>query len=131
MADVFARIWADLGGRIDGPFWFRVILQPMMATFFAVKAGVEDAREGRRPYFWSLATDPADRRGLLLEWWKAVAYIFLAAIAIDLVYQVQVFGRIYLFELLLVGVLLACVPYLVVRGLVTRVVMVLRPKVRP
>jgi len=118
--ETFVRIWADLGGRVEGPFAFRLILQPLMATFFAVKAGLQDARNGRPPYLWTIATDKADRRELLREGWKAVGYIFMIAVAIDVVYQLMVFGRLYPFEVLLVAFLLACVPYLVVRGLVTR-----------
>ena len=128
--ETFVRIWADLGGREEGPFAFRLILQPLMATLFAVKAGLHDARNGRPPYLWTIATDGAERRELLVEGWKAVAYIFTIAIAIDVVYQVMVFGRLYPFELLLVGFLLACVPYLVVRGLVTRVMTQVFRKVR-
>jgi hypothetical protein len=126
MDEAFARIWMNLGGRVEGPFAFRLILQPLMATFFAVKAGLQDARNGRPPYLWTIATDRAERRGLLREGWKAVAYIFMIASAIEVVYEVMVFGRLYPFEVLLVAFLLACVPYLVVRGLVTRVVVALR-----
>jgi Ca2+/Na+ antiporter len=50
----------------------------------------------------------------------------MLASAIEVVYEVMVFGRLYPFEVLLVAFLLACVPYLVVRGLVTRVVVALR-----
>jgi len=120
--ETFVRIWADLGGRVVGPFAFRLILQPLMATLFAVKAGVQDARNGRPPYLWTIVTDRDERRELLREGWKAVAYIFMIAAAIEMAYEVMVFGRLYPFEVLLVAFLLACVPYLVVRGLVTRVV---------
>jgi hypothetical protein len=125
-AEALARIWMNLGGRVEGPFAFRLILQPLMGTLFAVKAGLHDARNGRPPYLWTIATDGAERRELLREGWKAVAYVFMIAIAIEVVYQVMVFGRIYPLEVLLVAFLLACVPYLVVRGLVTRVVVALR-----
>jgi hypothetical protein len=128
--ETFVRIWADLGGREEGPFAFRLILQPLMATIFAVKAGLEDARNGRPPYLWTIVTDRDERRELLREGWKAVATIFMIAIAIDVVYQIMVFGRIYPVEVLLVGFLLACVPYLVVRGLVTRVMTQVFRKVR-
>jgi hypothetical protein len=128
--ETFVRIWADLGGRVEGPFAFRLIVQPLMATLFAVKAGLHDARNGRPPYLWTIVTDKDERRELLREGWKAVATIFMIAIAIDVVYQIMVFGRIYPVEVLLVGFLLACVPYLVVRGLVTRVMTQVFRKVR-
>jgi len=117
---VFARIWENLGGRIGGPLTFRLLLQPLVATFFAVRAGLEDGRTGRPPYFWTILTSAADRRALLREGWHAVAKVFVLAVVIDAAYQVMVFRWIYPAEVLIVAFLLACVPYLLVRGPVNR-----------
>ena len=38
---------------------FRLILQPLMATIYAILDGRKDAREWRVPYFWVLFTDLA------------------------------------------------------------------------
>jgi len=121
MDDVLARIWEHLGGRIGGPLSFRLVLQPVVATVLAIRAGLQDAKTGRPAYFWTILTDADSRRGLLREGWKAVAKVFVLAVIIDAVYQVIVFRWIYPFETLLVAFLLACVPYLLVRGPVNRI----------
>ena len=47
MEDTLERIWEHLIGRFTGPLTFRLILQPTMATLFAVRDGLRDARTGR------------------------------------------------------------------------------------
>ena len=121
MDEMLARFWEHLGDRIGGPLTFRLILQPVMAGLLAVRAGLADARAGRPPYFWTILTDPAHRRDLLREGWKAVAKVFILAVAIDVAYELIVFRRIYPGEVLLVAFLLACVPYLLIRGPVNRI----------
>jgi len=121
MEELFARIWENLGGRVGGPMTFRIILQPVVATVLAVRAGLLDARTGKPPYFWTILTSPADRRELLREGWKAVAKVFTLAALIDAAYQVMVFRWVYPGEVLLVAFLLACVPYLLIRGPVNRI----------
>ena len=49
MEDLFARMWGNLIGRIDGALSFRLIIQPVVAVFFAVRAGWNDAKKGRVP----------------------------------------------------------------------------------
>jgi hypothetical protein len=41
------RVWHDLADRVHGPMTFRLILQPLMATFFALRAGWRDGRQGK------------------------------------------------------------------------------------
>ena len=120
LEDTLARLWENLGGRIGGPLSFRLLLQPAVASILAIRAGLADARTGRSPYFWSILTSPADREELLREGWKCVANVFLLAIAMDTVYQLIVFRWVYPFEVVLVAFVLACVPYLLLRGLVNR-----------
>ena len=121
MDEMFARVWQDLGDRIGGPLSFRLLLQPAVAAVLAVRAGLQDARAGRRAYFWSILTDPVHRREQVAEGWKAVAKVFLVALAIDVIYQLVVLRWIYPGETLLVAFLLACVPYLLIRGPVNRI----------
>jgi hypothetical protein len=116
MDDILAPWWETLGGRIGGPLSFRLIIQPLVAAVLAVRAGIEDGRAGRPPYAWSIVTHPETRRELLDEGWKAVAKVFVLAVVLDAVYQVLVFRWIYPLEALLIAFLLACVPYLLVRG---------------
>jgi Na+-translocating ferredoxin:NAD+ oxidoreductase RnfD subunit len=121
MDDFFSRIWEHAPGRISGPMWFRLLLQPAMATFFAIRAGLKDARTGQSPYAWAIAHDPAHRAMLLREGWKSIAKIFVLAAVLEGVYQVKVFHWVYPVELLLIAFLLACLPYLLIRGFVTRI----------
>jgi hypothetical protein len=131
MDDVLARVWENLGGRVGGPLTFRLILQPVVATVLAIRAGLLDARMGKPPYFWTILTSPADRGDLLREGWKAVAKVFVLAALIDVAYQVIVFRWVYPFEVLLVAFLLACVPYLLIRGPANRIARAGRQHARP
>jgi hypothetical protein len=126
MEDMLSRIWEHLGGRIGGPLSFRLLLQPVIATVLAVRAGLQDARTHRSPYFWTILSSPADRRDLLHEGWKAVAKVFVMAAIIDVAYQLMVFRWVYPGEVLLVAFLLACIPYLLIRGPANRLAAVRR-----
>jgi hypothetical protein len=121
MEEMLAGLWNGLVARVGGPMTFRVILQPSMATLLAVLAGLKDAREGRPPYLWTILTDPSQRAGLIREGWKACARVFFLAIIIDVIYQWYVQRWVYPGELIVVAIVLALVPYLVIRGPVNRV----------
>jgi magnesium-transporting ATPase (P-type) len=99
----------------------RLILQPTMATLLAVRAGLKDARAGRRPYLSGIATKPTQRRELIREGWKDVRKVFLIALALDVVYQTIVFRWVYVVQAVVTAVVLAIVPYLLLRGIATRV----------
>ncbi|HKG77839.1 MAG TPA: hypothetical protein VKA78_00440, partial [Pyrinomonadaceae bacterium] len=60
--------------------------------------------------------------------WKSVARVFVLAIVMDVIYQLIVLQWIYPLELILVAILLAVVPYLLIRGPVNRIVSRLRSK---
>jgi len=125
---MFIRALMDVGDRVGGPMTFRIILQPLMAAILAFRAGLKDAQHGRPPYFWTILTDPSQRADLMREGWRSVARVFVLAIVMDVIYQLIVLGWIYPFELILVAILLAVVPYLLIRGPVNRVVRRLRAK---
>jgi hypothetical protein len=120
MDDIWMRFAENLSGRIDGPMKFRFILQPAVASFFAIESGLKDARAGKPPYFWSLIDDPLHRAEMLEDGWKSVGKVFMLAIVLDVIYQIVVLRFVYPGEVLLVALALAILPYLVVRGLVTR-----------
>ena len=119
--DSFARIWDMLIGRIDGPLTFRLIFQPTVAAILASRAGLKDAREGRAPYLWSVFTNRAHRRDLLREGWKDIGKVFIIAVVLDVIYALIVHRWIFPGQALLVGIVLAIVPYLLIRGPVTRI----------
>ena len=119
--EVFARIWQNLLDRPGGPMTFRIILQPIMATVAALLDGLKDARAGRAPYFWTILTDPAKRGGRLNEGLIATARVILLGLGMDLIYQIIVFKTFHPAEAVIVALLLAFVPYLLLRGPITRV----------
>jgi hypothetical protein len=121
MDDIWMRIVENLSDRVTGPMKFRLLLQPVMASIFAVMSGLKDARAGEPPYFWSLLTEPAHRVAMLKDGWKSVGKVFVLAIVLDVVYQVIVQRFVYPGEALIVAFILAIVPYLILRGLVTRI----------
>jgi hypothetical protein len=120
MDDMWLRITSQLADRIHGPMHFRLVMQPAMAAFFAIRSGLADAREGRAPYFWTLLSDRADRVSNIENGWKSVGRVFVLAVVLDVVYQLYVLRFVYPGEALIVAVVLAIVPYVVLRGLVTR-----------
>ncbi len=128
MEDILSRFWADLIGRLHGPFTFRIFLQPAGAILYAVRDGVKDAREGRPAYFWAIFTDPSERSRLLHEGWKAVTRIIILGVVMDVLYQLIVFRWIYPTELIIIVLLLAFVPYLLARGPVTRIARIWIPR---
>jgi len=121
MDNMFTRFFEDLFARLDGPLHFRLILQPLMAIILATRGGLKDNREGKPPFFWSLFTDPGHRRELLLDAWKSISKVFIIAVLLDVVYQIIVVRWFYPFETVLVAILLALVPYILVRGPVNRI----------
>ena len=120
MEEHWQRIVENFFGRLDGPFHFRFIVQPIMASLFAILDGIKDAKSGKVPYFWALFTLPGHRRELIKDGWKHVGKIFVIAVILDVIYSLKVLGRIYPGEILLVSFLLAVVPYLILRGPVNR-----------
>jgi len=114
------RIVQNLFARLDGPLHFRFIVQPSMAVIFAVIDGKKDAKTARPAYFWALLSTPERRKELVKDGWKHVGKIFVIAIILDVVYQWRVHPTIYPGETLLVAIVLAIVPYLVLRGPINR-----------
>ena len=122
MDDMWVRLAAAATARITGPMKFRVVLQPAMAAFFAVRSGVADARGGSAPYFATFLSDPADRAALARSGWKDIGKVFILALVLDGVYQFIESRRVSALDAFMVAVVLAIVPYVILRGLVTRLV---------
>jgi len=123
MDPIIARISHNLVARVTGPMHFRLLLQPGMATFFAIRDGLKDARECKPPYFWGLFTDKGEREEMVKNGWKSVGKVFILAIVLDVVYQlIEHRWTVYQGEAVLVALILAIVPYLLIRGPVNRIV---------
>jgi hypothetical protein len=120
MEELLVRVGQNLVGRIHGPMNLRLILQPLVALFFATRAGLRDARSGESPYLWAIFTTDHRRRELLRQGWRDVGKAFMMAVAVDVVYQIITLHWIYPGETVLVAGALALLPYFVFRGLATR-----------
>ena len=120
MDEMLRRFFDDLMGRIQGPMNIRLILQPLLAITFAIRDGARDGREGRVAYFWALFGARGHRLTLLRNGWKSVGRIFVMAIIVDAVYQAVVLKWFYPGEAVLTAIVLAIIPYLMIRGLINR-----------
>jgi hypothetical protein len=119
-AEVRARIWQNLLERASGPMTFRFILQPIMATIVAFLDGVKDARMGRAPFMETVLTNPAKRAARLQEAVIATARIILLGLVMDAIYQFIEFKTFHPAEAVIIALLFAFVPYVALRGIVSR-----------
>lgn len=125
MEDMWIEAISNFVSRLTGPLKFRFVLQPMTAVILATIAGLKDARTGKPAYFWALLTNQEHRRDMLDDGWKSIGKLFFIALLLDLAYQFYVLGFVRLIGAVIVATLLAIVPYLIVRGSVTRLTRVL------
>lgn len=121
MLDLWTRSWDDITSGRHAPLAFRFILQPAVAAFFAFRAGRQDARDGRPLYMWALVRNRVQRGGLLREGWRHIGKVFIVAIVMDAIYQFISVRWFYPGEAVMVAVVLAVVPYLVLRTLVNSI----------
>ncbi len=120
-AEIQRSLFDNLITRPSGSLSLRFILQPVMSTIFAVRDGIQDARTGRSPYFRTVVSDPDKRRARLREGLASVGKVMLIAIVLDGIYQFIEFKTFYPIEALIVAILLAFIPYLLLRGPIERV----------
>ena len=119
-SEVWNRVFVSIAERPGGPMTFRFILQPMMAAILAAIDGYRDARSGTPPYFWSLVTGSSPRGEKLFDGIIATSRVILLGLVMDVAYQLIVFKTFYPGEAAIVAVLLAFVPYLLLRGIFER-----------
>jgi drug/metabolite transporter (DMT)-like permease len=122
MEEFLMNHWEELVGRQSGPLFFRLVLQPIVAAILAIRAGRNDAREGRRAFFWAFVREPERRRMLLREACRDIGKLFLVGVVLDVIYQLIVFHGLRPVQSLIVATVLAVLPYMVVRGLTNRIV---------
>lgn len=102
--------------RLTGPVKFRFILQPLMAFVFAFIDGIKDAKAGRPAYVWGLMQDPDTRKERLKEGWKSIGKVAILAVILDLIFQVIEKDGVNLFGSLIAAIILAILPYSLLRG---------------
>jgi Flp pilus assembly protein TadB len=78
-------------------------------------------KAGRLTFFWAVFTDKARRPELLQLAWKDVGKVFIVAFTLGVIYELIVWHWVYPTQAILVAVVLAFIPYLLVRGPVTRI----------
>jgi hypothetical protein len=118
--EVRTRMWQNLFERPGGPMVFRFFLQPTMAAIAAWRDGIYDARSGRTPFFAGALTDPRQRTVRLNEALVATARIILLGLVMDGIYQAIEFKSFHPVEAVIIALLLAFVPYVLLRGLIAR-----------
>ena len=118
---MFQRMMQDFISRTDGPLHFRFILQPGMAAFFGIRDGIRDAKVGRPPYFWTICWNKEHREDFLKEGLRRVAKVLILAIVLDAIYQLIELHWFYPGEAIIVAILLAFIPYLIIRGPTNRI----------
>lgn len=122
MEEFLHRFAHGFMSRLEGPYQFRMIVQPLMAVIFAIIDGLKDAKLGKPAYFWAVATSSEHRRTLLRDGWKHFGKIFILAIILDVLYQLKVHGTIHSWVgIILAALVLAVIPYMVLRGPVNRI----------
>lgn len=121
ITDMIARGWENFLARPEGPLNLRFIIQPVLASIIALRAGLKDAREGRPAYLWSAITNSAYRAQLLHGGLKDLRVPILVGTAFDVIYQIIIHRWIYPLELIFTVTLLVLVPYVVLRGPVNRI----------
>ena len=123
LLDFIHRFWTDMIDRTQGPMTFRLLLQPTMAIVAATIDGVRDARLGRVPYLVRLlhGATAGERVQTFREGFSAEARTLLLGVGMDVIYQFKVYGAFrYPLETLVISLLLAFVPYLLLRGPIAR-----------
>ena len=116
------RVWQQLIERPSEPMAFRFVLQPLMTAIAAFLDGRRDARRSRTPYFETIVSDRQKRLARLREGLNATARIITLGFAMDLIYQLIVLKRFYPVEAVIVAVFVGFVPYVALRGIVTRII---------
>jgi len=111
MDEIFTRVFQDLVARTTGPMWFRLILQPLVATFFGIRAGLANARRSKD-------LESGHRRALFQQALHDVGKMLAIGVGLDVVFQLIALRTIYPLEALLVGFLLVALPYQIIRTVV-------------
>jgi hypothetical protein len=120
----------ELLGRASGPLHLRLIIQPIVASILAIKAGLRDARAGNPPFLWAFFHEQEERRRLIRSGWEHIGKLFTIAFLFDTAYQIFVLHGFHILQSLIVATVVAVVPYITLRGIVTRLART-KPKAPP
>jgi len=118
MEEHFLSALSDLWARTQGPMWIRLVLQPAVAVFFGVRAGLKNARDAAEAGDFP---DADHRARMRRQGWKDVGVVAIAGGLLDLVFQWMVLHAIHPIETLVVVLVIVLLPYHIVRTVVARV----------
>jgi hypothetical protein len=121
ISDALSRAAGQLLGRASGPFHLRLIVTPAIATIYAIRTGLRDARAGHPAFLWEAVRNPDARHRIRRSWRKDIGKMIVVVLAVDTLYQLVVLRAFYPLQVLILVVALAMIPYAVVRGITTRV----------
>ena len=122
LADFLSRTVQEILGRAQGPLHFRLFVMPTVVVVLAIRAHLKDVREGKPVFLGAFITSPTERRRLLRSALKDVGRVLVVALTLDTIYQLLVFKAFYPGQALVVATACAVVPYVLVRGPLTRLV---------
>lgn len=111
----------DLPKRLTGPGRFRFILQPGVAIFLGIRAGIADAQARRVPYILGILFDRQGRRALLKEAFEQLAVLIGMSILLDAVSQLLILHEVFPGPALIVGPVLIATPYSLTRAVTNRI----------
>ena len=129
--DELDRLWKNIVARPGGPMTFRFILQPAMAVLAAWRDGMVDARLDRTPYLSGLVFGDVSRGARLWEGVVSTARILILGVVMDVAYQLAFLDSFYPAESALIAILLAFLPYALLRGPLARIARLWIPIERP
>jgi hypothetical protein len=122
LEEAATRLIDHLMERPDGPMAFRFVLQPVMAAVVAIRDGIRDGKKGAQPYFLSIFLSSDRRQPALLEGLRAISRVLILAVVLDTIYQLAVYRVFYPGEAIIIAFVLAIVPYILLRGPVSRII---------
>jgi hypothetical protein len=116
------RFLEDLPKRLTGPGRFRFILQPAVAIFLGIRAGISDAQARRAPYILGILFDSQGRQALLKGAFEQLSVLIAMSILLDALSQFLILHEVFPGAALIVGPVLIALPYSLTRAVTNRIV---------
>ena len=110
------RLWRNIAARPGGPMTFRFVLQPTLASIAAFRDGFADARSDRRPYLSAVLFGGEPHRAPLWEGVLSTGRIIILSLVMDVAYQLVFLDTFHPGESVVIAILLAFLPYALMRG---------------
>lgn len=117
----FEHLINDFLAVITGPLSFRFIVQPAVAMVLAIRDGRVDAKLHRKPFFWSIVSNPSQRMKSITNALHSVLSPIIIGICTDAVAQYMIFKHVRIVTAIFVGSVIISLPYVLVRGITNRI----------